>query len=152
MQKLFLFLIAISFSLVAAADRGKPLALAAITSQQAEIRAGLQAGTGRYKDMPGKTKEELLSRQAQVLRLIDGKTSANELDDAERIEVFNNLEWIEAALNNAQGDRMVCTREKVLGSNRTQRVCKTMRQIEAEREFARKNIDSRGCAAGVCGY
>ena len=148
MRTLLLFLIALSAFSAAAADR-KPLAIAAITSQQAEIRTGVQAGTGRYKDMPTRTKEELLSRQAAVLTIVDGKTSSDELSEEERLLVFNDLEWIEAAINNADSDRMVCTREKTLGSNRMQRVCKTMAQIEAEREFVRRNAAS-GCGAGVC--
>lgn len=149
MRTLLLFLVALSAFSAGAADR-KPLAIAAITSQQAEIRAGVQAGTGRYKNMPTSTKKELLSRQSEVLTVVDGKTSADELSEEERLQVFNNLEWIEAAINNAESERMVCTREKPLGSNRVQRVCKTMAQIEAEREFARRNINS-GCAGGICG-
>lgn len=142
MRVLFLFLIALSAFSVAAANRNKPLAIAAITSQQAEIRTGVQAGTGRYKDMPGKTKEELLSRQAEVLEIVDGKISADELSEEERIQVFNHLEWIEAAINNADDERMVCSRERTLGSNRLTRVCKTMRQIEAERAHAREHVDN----------
>jgi hypothetical protein len=122
MRTLLLFLIALSAFSVAAADR-KPLVLAAITSQQAEIRAGAQAGTGLYKDMPARTKEELLSRQSAVLTVIDGQTSSDELSEEERLLVFNDLEWIEVAINKADSDRMVCTREKALGSNRMQRVC-----------------------------
>lgn len=149
MRTLLLLLAALSAFSVAAADR-KPLALAAISSQQAEIRAGVQAGTGLYKDMPTRTKEELLSRQSEVLGVIDGKTSADELSEEDRLAVFNDLEWIEAAINNAESDRMVCSREKTLGSNRMQRVCKTMAQIEAEREFVRRN-KAAGCGAAVCG-
>lgn len=150
MRMLYPILIALMAFSAAAANQNKPLAIAAITSQQAEIRSGVQAGTGRYKDMPSKTKSELLTRQAEVLEIVDGKQSAEELNEEERLLVFNNLEWIEAAINDAEAERMVCTREKTLGSNRSQRVCKTMRQLEQEREYARMNMNS-GCAAGVCG-
>lgn len=150
MRKLLLISLALAAFSVAAANQNRPLAIAAITSQQAEIRSGVQAGTGRYKDMPQKTKDELLSRQAEVLAIVDGKTSAEELDENERLLVFNNLEWIEAAINNAEDERMICTREKTLGSNRAQRICKTARQLEEEREYARMN-KNMGCAAGICG-
>lgn len=150
MRLLALMLIVLSASPVALANQNRPLAISAITSQQAEIRSGVQAGTGRYKDMPAKTKTELLSRQSEVLAIVDGKTSAEDLSDDERLTVFNHLEWIEAAINKAQDERMVCTREKTLGSNRAQRVCKTQRQIDEEKEYARMNMNS-GCIAGVCG-
>jgi hypothetical protein len=149
MRMLLLLLIASAAFSAAAADR-KPLAIAAITSQQAEIRAGVQAGTGRYKDMPARTKEELLSRQSELLAVVDGKRSSDDLSEKERLQVFNNLEWIEAAINNAEDERMVCNREKTLGSNRAQKVCKTVAQIREEKEEARRNLNS-GCAGGVCG-
>lgn len=145
-----LFLLMLSTSWVLAANSDRPLAISAITSQQAEIRSGVQAGTGRYKDMPAKTKSELLSRQSEVLAIVEGRTSADDLSENERVTVFNHLEWIEAAINDAHAERLVCTREKTLGSNRTQRVCKTVRQVEEEKEYARRNMDS-GCIAGVCG-
>lgn len=149
MRILFLLLI-VSLAIPASAKDSGSLSVAAITAQQVEIRAGVEAGTGRYKDMPTRTKQELLSRQTDVLAAVDGKATVDELSESQRLQVFNDLEWIEAAINNAESDRMVCTREKTLGSNRKQRVCKTVRQMEAEREHARNNI-SRGCgAAGLC--
>lgn len=145
-----LMLLAAAASPTAFAAKGPSLAISEITRQQAEIRSDVMAGTGRYRDMPEATKQELLSRQTRVLGLVSGKTSAAELDEADRLAVFNDLEWIEAAINDESGNELICKREKRLGTNRAERVCKTARQIEAEKEYARLNKNS-GCAAGVCG-
>jgi hypothetical protein len=112
----------------------------AIRTQQAEIRTGVAARTGRYKDMPESTRGQLLSKQAQVLQAIDNKSSAAELTQDQAIEVFNALEWIEAAINQADDDRLVCERRKTLGSNRKERVCKTVAQMREERERAREEL------------
>ena len=150
MRTLYLILIALLVTPVAMAGRERTLAVSAITSQQAEIRSGVQAGNGRYRDMPATIRNELLKRQDQVLTALEGKVSSAELDEEDRLLVFNNLEWIEAAINREEGDEMVCKREKKLGSNRAERICKTARQIEEEKEYARMNMNS-GCAGGVCG-
>lgn len=133
----------------AAGTSGKPLAIAAITAQQAQIRSDVLAGEGRYRDMPTRTRNELLDRQTRLLRMLDGKISSDDLSQDQRMEAFNTLEWIEAAINNAEDERMICKREKTLGSNMDKRVCKTVAQRREEQEAARRSID-RGCAGGVC--
>lgn len=125
--------------------------VADIVSQQQQIRADVQAGKGRYKDMPAGTRNELLLRQAAVLRAVEGKQSTSELAEGDKIRVFNDLEWIEATINQAEDERMVCEMEKTTGSNRKTRVCKTVAQKRKEAEAAR-NIMSRGtrCADSSC--
>src|SRR5688572_14480089 len=95
----------------AGTNDSKPLAIAAITAQQAQIRADVLAGEGRYRNMPTRTRNELLDRQTRLLRLLDGKVSSEELSSDERDEAFNSLEWIEAAINQTDSERMICKRE-----------------------------------------
>jgi len=123
-------------------DAKKPLAVAAITEQQAQIRSEVQAGTGRYKDMSPAKRSELLAKQQKLLATLDGKVSADDLTDAQRTEVFNTLEWIEAAVNNDEDDRMVCTYERTIGSNRKARVCKTEAQIRQQQDESRRRVDN----------
>ncbi|RDZ26784.1 hypothetical protein [Lysobacter silvisoli] len=115
----------------------------AIRNQQAEIRAGVEARSGRYKDMSGETRATLLTKQSEVLRTLEGKQSTAELTEQQKIDVFNSLEWIEAAINNADDERLVCERRAVLGSNRKERVCRTASQMRAERELARRQIEQQ---------
>ena len=116
--------------------------LDAIRTQQAEIRTGVQAGSGHFKDMPQATRQELLSKQAEVLATIDGKTSAEQLNADEQSRVFNALEWIEAAINKADDERMVCELRSTLGSNRRTRVCMTAGQMREARERSRQEIET----------
>jgi hypothetical protein len=118
-----------------------PLQLNQIRSQQQEIRSDVIAGNGRYKDMPANTKTELLSRQDQLLKMIGDKQDPNELTKDQRLQAFNTLEWIEAAINNTDDERMICSSEKRTGSNRVTTVCKTQRQIKEDRERARRQME-----------
>jgi hypothetical protein len=140
--KVFLFACVLSVSVIPSAFAMDRLPeFEAIRTQQAEIRAGVAARTGRYQDMPESTRDQLLTKQAQVLNTIDQKSSGAELTEEQRLEVFNALEWIEAAINKDDDDRMVCERRKTLGSNRKERVCKTVAQMREERERAREELD-----------
>lgn len=124
-----------------AADDGNKLPLDPVRSQQAEIRAGVQAGTGIYKNLSMRDRSELLERQEKMLRMIEGKKISGELSEAEKVELFNTLEWIEATANREDDERMVCERRKVLGSNRTQRFCMTVAQRREAQERARNDLD-----------
>ncbi|MDR0184604.1 hypothetical protein [Lysobacter arvi] len=115
-----------------------------IRTQQNEIRDGVESRTGRYKDLSSAQRSELLSKQARMLQTIEGKHSTDELNDQQKTEVFNTLEWIEAVVNDDGEDRMVCERRPVLGSTRKERICKTASQWREEREAARNMMDSRG--------
>lgn len=118
-----------------------PLQISAITTQQKQIRDDAIAQRGRYKDMPAATRVDLLSKQAELLAMIEGKTTSADLSPQEQVEVFNRLEWIEAAINNAEDERMVCKREKTIGSTRLTRVCRTVAQEREAREAARRALD-----------
>lgn len=134
-------------SVAGATQTPPPLQIGKVVSQQEQIRADVMAKNGRYASMPEAKREELLSRQSQLLRMLDGKKTADDLTADQRMRAFNTLEWIEAAINNEDDDRMVCTRERTIGSNRVTRVCRTEAQMREQRERAREEISTRA----VCG-
>lgn len=146
-SRTIIVLVLCAFSAAAAAQTR----VADIVSQQEKIRAEVAAGEGRYQDMPTERRSELLARQASVLRTIEGKDTTAELNEPDRVRVFNDLEWIEAAINDAEDERMVCEYTRTVGSNRKTRVCKTVAQKRREEEEAR-SIMSRGsrCADAGC--
>ena len=120
-----------------------PMDVAAIMAQQKEIQADIISERGRYKDLPADTRMELLSRQAAMLSLLQGKSSATELSADERTKVFNTLEWMETAINQeSDDDRLVCRREKPLGSTRTTRICRTVAQEREAKERARQELEN----------
>jgi hypothetical protein len=126
----------------------KSLDLEAIRSQQHEIRDSATARSGRFEDMPLATRTRLLEKQAALLTLLEGKQSADELSEPQRVEVFNTLEWIEATINQQPDERMICRRERTIGSNRLTRVCRTAAEEERMKEEARRRLQEGGSVLG----
>lgn len=120
-----------------------PLQLDSIRTQQANIREGVLARNGRYRNLSEETRSELIRKQDFILRTIEGKESPDQLSEAQRLEVFNALEWMEAAINKTNEERLICRREKTTGSNMPTRVCKTEAQMREEQEEARRVLNER---------
>jgi hypothetical protein len=135
---LLLALGAFAPTVTAASDES--LDLDKIRAQQAEIRSDAKARTGLYEDMTETTRRELFSRQNRVLVTIGDKATAAQLTENQRLAVFNDLEWIEAAINKAEDEQMVCERRAILGSNRKERICMTVAQMREARERARDEM------------
>lgn len=138
---LLLSLLLLSTSVFASADRSV-LLVDDIRNQQAQIRDNVEARKAPYDGLSASERSELLTKQARMLHMLDGKRSTDELNEQQKTEVFNTLEWIAAVANNSVDERMVCERRPVLGSNRKERVCKTASQWREEREAARNVMDS----------
>lgn len=117
-----------------------PLEISAIIEQQDQIRADVDARRGRYKSMSPSKRADLLARQADLMAIISGKASVDELSDTQRMKAFNALEWIQAAINNEEDQRLTCRREKTIGSNRVIRVCRTAEAQRRQQEEARERM------------
>lgn len=58
------------------------------------------------------------------------------------------------AAGNVESERKVCTREKKLGSNRVERVCRTRAELAREKETARDQVEGWNHCSGnqsLCG-
>ncbi len=141
-MRLLVVLIVSLFSTLAVAAETKPFQVDEVLAQQQQIRADVVAGKGRYANIPNQKRSELMAKQDELIVLLEGKQSSAELSQDQYAAAFNRLEWIEATVNNAEDERMICTREKTLGSNRTTRVCRSAAQMEEQRELARQQMET----------
>jgi hypothetical protein len=131
--------------------RGETADLGAIRAQQAEIREDARAGRGIYANLSETQRTELFSRQDATLRLIEGKQTPDELSEPERVKLFNQLEAIEALVNEAEDQRMICERVSTIGTNRKQRVCKTVAQRRQEMQMAQDMLNrGANCVGATC--
>lgn len=151
--KSFATVVALSLAVVASSAFAEPgpLKLDAVRSQQAEIRQGVQSRTGIYKQMSEGDRDVLLTQQIRLLSVIGGKQTAADLNAEQRTEVFNALERIEALINRADDERMVCEYRTTIGSNRKKRECMTVAQKREQREALRNQIDNRGVGSVIQG-
>ncbi|MCL7713169.1 hypothetical protein [Stenotrophomonas mori] len=107
-------------------------------AQHERIRADLQAGE-RYSEISATDRQrvaEALERMAQAI----GEGNAEALPPERRARVFNDQELVNTLLARAREDsRLVCRREKPIGSRMPVTQCQTV----AERGRMRQDADSQ---------
>ena len=129
-----------AFSVAGTSD----MTVAEVRAEQTELRTLVTAQREPFNKMSTSQRDELLERQARILQLLEGKQSFNELEDSQREDVVESLAWIEEVHEEHESQVMKCERRPIFGSNRKERVCKTMAQWRADSEASRKQFDENG--------
>jgi hypothetical protein len=110
-----------------------------IVAQQTALRAQAVAKRGAFKDMHAGDRDRLINKQDKLLQLLDGRQSIGELRAEQRVDAFNYLQEINAAVTKAEDDRQICERSRLVGSNRFQVVCMTAKEAREFKENAKKS-------------
>lgn len=114
--------------------------IASIVAQQTELRAKVMAKRGAFRDMSEGDRHRLLAHQNRILELLKGRDSLDGLRAEERVEVFNHLESVKAAVARAEDERLICERTRLTGTHRYSVVCITGREHREHKENARKSL------------
>lgn len=143
--------ISIAFLLLCAtsalAEPAKVLDVATFLEQQRDVREDFQHSK-KFKHVDAAAKARLYRAQDEIFVLLEGKRSVDELSTDQRIALFNAQETVSTVLLDAELDREVCKREKMVGSHRATLVCLTVREQRAMKEMARDML----MAPRVCSY
>ncbi|HVI59672.1 MAG TPA: hypothetical protein VM619_12490 [Luteimonas sp.] len=105
-----------------------------IVSQQAQIRADVKAEKNGWDNIAADKRQELISKQDQLMLLINGKQTLDDLAPADHATAVQTLEWIDALAAKADDERQVCTRERTTGTNRVTTVCRSAGAMKKRRE------------------
>jgi len=111
-------------------------------------------GDGKtYSEISPDDRQKVTSSLNRISGLLGGAESVNQLSEQTKVEVFNEQEVINTLLTEAREDsRVVCTREKKVGSHRTTNTCKTVaerrRDMEESQGALRRNMRV-ACVPGV---
>lgn len=133
------FACALLFAMAFDASAADPvLSSGDILAQQRQIRADMEARTGRYVDMPRSTRKRILVDQQRLAALLEGKADTTQLDPSALDEVVSLLASIDAAVNRTGDERLICTREARIGSNYMTRVCRTPSQLREQQATGQK--------------
>jgi hypothetical protein len=135
---------------LAAADP-QQLLVRDILTQQTQLRSEVVAGKGAFKDMSKADRQVLTQRQDQVLQILGGLQDFDELAPDQRVVVFNDLEWIKAAVTKAEDERMICEYTRSVGSNRMKSVCVTAKEQRELREGSQQSLRSTYKCDGCIG-
>lgn len=121
-------------------------------AQRDAIMAAL--GDGKtYAEISAEDRQRVTGSLNRISGLLGDAQSVNQLPEATKVEVFNEQELVNGVLTQAREDsRLVCTREKKVGSHRTTTMCRTVaerrRDMEQSQGALRTNMRVV-CAPGV---
>ncbi len=111
-----------------------------IRAAQADLRKAIERKSGSYSHFTDAERKSIFAKQDELNALVDGKSTIDELGPDGKIAVANALEAVNALVNRAEDNRLICERVKPLGSNRPQNKCMTV----GERRRLRDNAQREG--------
>lgn len=98
----------------------------AFDGQRNLILSALQDGE-TYSEIKPEDKRQVRASLDRIADLLAGSATADSLSEADKVKVFNEQELVNTILTRARADsRVVCTRERRVGSHRTTNVCYTV--------------------------
>ena len=153
-------ILALALACVAAAAQQAPQAVPipdveTFLDQQRDIREDM-ASKRKFKHVSDYDKKQLYAAQDEIFRLLDGRSSTDELDADQLVALYNAQESVNAVLTDAELERPICERETVIGSRLTKTVCLTVRERQDLEQASRQTrLRLQTCdpnpALGSCG-
>lgn len=111
---------------------------AEIRAAQSDLRKSIERKSGGYSHFTDAERKAIFSKQDELHVLVDGKNTIDELGPDGKIAVANALEAVNALVNRAEDNRLICERVKPLGSNRPQNKCITVGERRRMRDDAQR--------------
>ena len=109
-----------------------------IRAAQADLRKAIERKSGNYSHFTDAERKAIFAKQDELTVLVDGKNTIDELGPDGKIEVANALEAVNALVNRAEDNRLICERVKPLGSNRPQNKCMSVGERRRLRDDAQR--------------
>lgn len=123
-------------ALALAADKAEPVLTAqtkVLFDKQADgIRAQIGQG-GRYQFIKDDEKRTVEQRLNSIAAILDKHADGSRINDAEKLQIVNAQEEVNAILAQRDSKRLVCERRAPTGSHRPVNTCRTYGEIEQER-------------------
>ena len=109
-------------------------------AQRQSIEADLADGK-TYSELSDSDRSKVTEALQRMGSLLHDAGGVAALDEAQKVRVFNDQELVNSLLSRAAEDsRLICRREKQIGSNRTTTHCMTALQRNRQTERARKDL------------
>ena len=151
MRGLMLVALLVLAPMASAADQ-ESTSLQMMVEQQVALRAELAHGP---QDLTPRQVGIMRKAQDEFFRIVEGKTTMDQLAIDEKVQLENALERINAQLvgtSAARANQEVCWRERTVGSKMQVTRCGTQQEIDEAREGARGFLDKpKICVPPGCG-
>ena len=101
----------------------------------ANVRAEMEAD-GRYAEVAGVERSRVNERLDDMTALFAKNGDVAQMNQADKVALFNAQEEVNGILLKRDGDRLVCKTEARSGTHFKNTTCKTAREIAADRDGA----------------
>jgi len=133
---------ALCFAAAFASDKVVEKPVAADTAQKfndvaAAVRKEMQAG-GRYEFIRADEKAKAETDLETMGAMLQKSGSASAMSEADQLKLFNTQEHLNGILSHSDANRLVCQKDRPVGSNIPVTTCKTFGEIERNRRDAQK--------------
>lgn len=113
-----------------------------VSEQILKVESALRTET--YSEISIEDRSQVQAALDRIKSKLGDSASVASLNPVDRTQVFNDQEVVNTILTRAKDDsRMVCHREKVVGSNFQQSVCLTVAQRRQARENGKAYLNNR---------
>ena len=137
---------------LAVTDDGVDDTVPEILHTQHELRAKFDNPNGEYSRFSADDLNTMRRAQDKIFRMLDGVTSLDQLNADQKVELSNALDQVKATLTNNKGSRLICYRERKIGTNLVEKRCETVEEREARardsqeqmREYSRTPQERHG--------
>lgn len=147
----FLMVSIVASPAVFAATAKEPFQLSASSTaefrQQAEKLRGDMA-TGRYATLEGKDKQRVEKQLERLDTLYVKRSTGASMSDADAVALVNATSEINSVLTGNEDGRLVCEQVKMVGSNRSSKVCTTVADRRAQQKEADRKMRDRHIFSG----
>lgn len=110
-----------------------------VQQSQEEIQTDLRRG--QYQEITKRAEEEVLAALQRMVDLTAGKQSINDLNPDERAQLLTDQELVNNRLTQAAEDsRLICTRQKTVGTHHRKTNCMTVAERRELREISRSSL------------
>ncbi len=96
----------------------------------AHVRSEMEEG-GRYEYITGRSRQEVNDGLDEMAAMIGARGSVHAMSAQEKVALFNVQEKVNGLLAQNASDRLVCRREKPVGSNISMNICHTVAELRA---------------------
>ena len=111
--------------------------------QRAAVEGEMKAG-GRFAEISDKDRAAVAEAFDRMAAVLEGKQSMDDLRQDDRVALINDQELVNVLLTKAKADsRMVCKRERRVGSHRLTSTCRTAAEWKRASEQSREDLEYR---------
>jgi hypothetical protein len=138
----FALLLTVSAAPVLAADDGDDTVPEILHTQHA-LRTKIDNPSGEYSQFSPDDLNTMRRAQDKIFTMLDGVTSLDQLKEDQKIALSNALDQVKATLTHNEGNRLICYRERRIGTNLLEKRCETVAERQARAEQSQKEMMDR---------